>query len=339
MLTKLTDAQLKLISKKVEEWVNFALFDGDDIDQQAVYDGIDFIYELSGLKKPIKIIVDSPLAVQFAIPCAKVLLKNGGLQVGESQVGFQVRSQVESQVWSQAWSQVGSQVDLQVWLQVESQVESPETFAYDTLSWYAGWSSYIDFFEAIGIVDFEKWKQYKTYMKSGQFMGVYLDGLAVVCRRPVHVFRDEQLRLHSEMAPAIEWCDGYKIWFLHGESFEFELWQKIVSQEITAQEVMKIDDVDKRTIAISMLKPEEMLKQLKAKLIDTGSEGTKLYECKNFMGTRKTEFCMVMQDHSTPRVFIEFVPPAIGKKRSAVAAQAAAYGIPEDQYLNITEKG
>ena len=82
-----------------------------------------------------------------------------------------------------------------------------------------------------------------------------------------------------------------------------------------------------------------MLKQLKAELIDTGVEGTKLYKCNNFMGTRRTEYCMVMKDWSTPRVFIEFVPPEVGKAKSAVHAQAAAFGIPDEDYLLITERG
>ena len=347
MLTKLTKAQEALMPKKVDEWVNFALFSGDEVDQKACYDGIDFIYKLSGLKKPIKIIVDSPLAVQFAIPYAKALLDALGKGVKGSQVHSQVDSQVYSQVCSQVDSQVGSQVRSQVrsqvysqvYSQVGSQVGSPETFAYDTMAWYAGWCAWIDFFKDLGIVNFDKWDEYVKYMKSGQFMGVYLDGLAVVCRRPQSVHRDEQLNLHSDSAPAIEWRDGYKLWFLKGEAFDEELWTKITTKTITASEVMKISDVDKRTIAISMLSPKEMLKQLKAVLIDTGSEGTRLYECKNFMDTGKTEYAMLMKDWSTPREFIEFVPPKIGKEKDAVFAQASAYGIPVEDYLAIKDRG
>ena len=138
---------------------------------------------------------------------------------------------------------------------------------------------------------------------------------------------------------------GGDFYYLRGENFDKALWNKIVKQRITAEEVMQIEDSDQRTIAISMLKPEEMLKQLKAELIDTGSEGTKLYECKDFMSTGKTEYCMVMKDWSTPRIFIEFVPPEIGIKRDAVFAQASAYkdahnnSLPEEDYLLIKDRG
>jgi len=156
---------------------------------------------------------------------------------------------------------------------------------------------------------------------------------------------DEQNRFHSDVGPAIRWKGGHEFYYLRGEEFEKALWQKIVSQEITAEEVMKMTDIDKRTIAISMLKPGEMLKQLNAKLIHTGKRGNRLYECKNFMGTRKTEYALVMTDASTPREFIKFTPPAIGKQRDADIATAAGYqdtegnSLPLEDYLAIEQEG
>jgi hypothetical protein len=150
---------------------------------------------------------------------------------------------------------------------------------------------------------------------------------------------DGQNRFHSDTEPAIRWKGSLELYYLKGESFDKSLWDKIVGKTITSSAVMKISASDKRAIAISMLKPDEMLKQLKAELVDTGSEGTKLYRCNNFMDAGGTEYCMVMKDWSTPREFIEFVPPEIGEKGSAVLAQASAYGIPVEDYLLIKERG
>jgi hypothetical protein len=182
-------------------------------------------------------------------------------------------------------------------------------------------------------------KKYLDYLHSGVFFAVFLNDFAIICRPPQFIARDNEHNLHNDSRSAIGWRDGYELHYLRGEYFEKDLWTKITSQTITASEVMQIEDVDQRTTAISMLKPEEMLAQLKATLIDTGSEGTQLYECKNFMGTGKTEYCMKMKDWSTPREFIEFVPPEIGKKHDAVFAQASAYGIPTEDYLLIKERG
>ena len=71
-----------------------------------------------------------------------------------------------------------------------------------------------------------------------------------------------------------------------------------------------------------------------SKLINTGKFGTKLYEVPNFMGRGATEYCMVMEDGSTDRVFLEWTPPEIGQQRNADLCQAHAFDIPlEDYYL------
>ena len=325
MLTKLTKKQEALIPKIRDEWVNFALFEGDDIDREAVYKGIDFIYELSDLKKPIKIIVDSPLAVQYAIVHAKALL------------GKQVRSQVDSQV--------AAQVDSQVDSQVRSQVRS---FTYETLGGRAGWTAYLEYFREIGLFKYEKWDELVRYTKSGQFMGVYLNGLAVVCRRPMAVRRDDTLRLHNDQKPAIEWRDGYKLYFLHGQPFEEKLWKRITSQKMTLKEVMEMRNADERTMAFSMLRPDRLLKGVSAELVHTGIKGTKLYKVEHFaskvMGELEneledsTEYCMIMDDASTDRQFLEWVDPKIGSQNDADFAQASAWGVPLEDYLLMEQE-
>jgi uncharacterized protein DUF6745 len=394
MITQLTKEQQLLIGKVRNEWVDFALFSGDDVDEKAIHEGIDFLYDLTGLKKPVKIIVDSPLAVQYAIPYAKALLDSLGKgvdgsqvrsqvgsqvrsqvdsqvysQVGSqvrsqvysqvrsqvySQVGSQVRSQVDSQVDSQVYSQVdsqvdsqvGSQVDSQVGSQVDSQVGSAETFAWNTLAFYAGWCAYLDYFKRIGVVKYEKFDEYLKYMKSGQFMGVYLDGLAIVCRRPKAVRRDDELRLHHDAEPAIEWRDGYKLYFIHGQAFEKKMFDRITSQKMTLKEVMNMKNADERTMAFSMLRPDRLLKGVNAKLVHTGERGTRLYSVDNFTHVigvsdtkqNDTEYCMVMDDASTDRVFLEWVDPEIGKKGNADEAQAAAWGVPLEDYLLLAQE-
>jgi hypothetical protein len=115
------------------------------------------------------------------------------------------------------------------------------------------------------------------------------------------------------------------------------LWQKIADKSITTEEVLKIQDSDKREIAFSLLGPEEMLKGLKAELIHTGIKGNRLYRCKNFRGTRRTEYCLVMTDASTPRQFIKFVPPEVGKKTNADFATAEGYKDAEGNSLPLED--
>jgi hypothetical protein len=68
-----------------------------------------------------------------------------------------------------------------------------------------------------------------------------------------------------------------------------------------------------------------------------GVKGTKLYRVKNFMDTGSTEYCIVMKDASTDRVFLEWVEPKVGEIGDADLCQARAFGIGLDEYLNLTE--
>jgi hypothetical protein len=66
-----------------------------------------------------------------------------------------------------------------------------------------------------------------------------------------------------------------------------------------------------------------------------------LYEVPNFLDTNETEYCMVMQDGSTDRVFLEWVEPSIGRQSNADLAQASGWidsngnPIPEEDYLAL----
>lgn len=164
-----------------------------------------------------------------------------------------------------------------------------------------------------------------------------------IAPRPT-IIADEENRYHADFGPAISWKDGLELYYLRGEEFDKPLWTKIVEQKITAKEAMQIGDIDKRTIAISMLPSGEMLKQLHAKLIHTGIKGNRLYECQNFMDTGDTEYALVMTDASTPREFIKFTPSEIGKLGDADVATAAGYkdnegnSLPLEDYLAIEQE-
>jgi hypothetical protein len=145
-------------------------------------------------------------------------------------------------------------------------------------------------------------------------------------------------RLHYDQGKAVEWPDGTGFYFLQGVKFEEDLYKKVVSQEISAEEVMKIPNAETRMAAISMLKPKELLKQLGAKLTHTGQKGTKLYEVKNFMDMGETEYAMHMVCPSTAREYVEWVEPEVGKRKDADLAQAHAFGIPLEDYLAMEQE-
>jgi hypothetical protein len=146
-------------------------------------------------------------------------------------------------------------------------------------------------------------------------------------------------RLHYDHGMAVQWGNGVGFYFIRGVQFDVKLYNRVISQEMTTEDVLTISNADQRAAAISMLRPDRLLEQMKAELIDTGTKGTKLYRVRNFMGTRRTEYCMWMKDASTDREFIEWVEPKVGELADADLCQATAYGISKEQYLAIELEG
>jgi len=260
---------------------------------------------------------------------------------------------VSDQVWDQVWGQVSDQV--------KKQKLKMFSWTWEAMAWRSDFSFY-DFFYQIGVTQHEGLKKYLDYLNSGVFFGVFTEGYAIVCRRPQAVRRDVNHALDSDQLPAIEWRDGYKLWFLHGVAFEEPVWNKIISQELTLPELAKMElGADQRAVAIQMLRPDRLLEQMNAKLIATGkkysklleefgedycaanfpwslNKPTELYEVPNFMDTGETEYCMKMEHPSIKdKFYIEWIEPEIGKKKDADLCQAHAFGMTVEQYFMASE--
>ena len=174
-----------------------------------------------------------------------------------------------------------------------------------------------------------------SYVKNIGFVIPY-KGIVFISEAPTKIVWEDGI-LHYDQGKAVEYADGYGLYSLKGVTFEEELYWKIVEEAITAEEVIKIQPIEKRMAAIAMLKPDEMMKQMNGKLIDTGKKETKLYQVDNYMDTGDTEYAMVMECPSTGRIYVEWSPPEIGKQGSADLCQAAALNLPLEDYLTMQE--
>jgi len=365
-LETLTPQQEALIPVVKNEWIKLALLDGDEFDDEQARRSLEWLYALANKKKPITILVDSPLAMQYA---ANILAHTKGAQVRDqvwdqvrdqvwaqvedqvwaqveaqvrdqvgAQVGAQVRAQVEAQVEDQVWGQVRDQVRDQVGAQVRDQKLTTYTENYTGLGWDSGWVSFYDFFERIGILSHKQFKEYRKMLKSGIFMTILFENVAIACRRPSAIRRNDAHLLSYDHGPAVEWRDGYKLWFLDGVAFTENEWTKITNQKFTLETLGKAGmGSDKSAIALKYAKPDVLLEGVKAKLIHTGIKGTRLYEVKNFYDTGKTQYCIRMKHPSLKTEYIEWVEPAIGEQRNADLCQANAFGVPLEDYLLSVE--
>ena len=304
MIDTLTDNQLKLMEQVRQEWLNRIFKCETKLDKEKVKPLIEWLYESSGLDKPEVIFVESPLGAQYM---ANVW----------ANVRANVRDNVRDNVWDNVRVNVRNNVGANVGANVRDNVRD-NVFTYCDFASYGsisdfGWISFYDFFEKIGLkYQNSAWDKFKKLMESGVYDMVQLDKVCIVCSLPSSIKRQERDNkigvLHSEETPAIEWLDGYKLWFLDGINFNFELWQKITKKTITAEEVAKIENTEQRMIAFKYLSPNEFIKGSESLVIGLPTtRGNTLYKG-SFNETGDIYF-LRFKCPSTGREYIEFTNP------------------------------
>lgn len=136
----------------------------------------------------------------------------------------------------------------------------------------SGWVAHYDFFERIGIVNSEEFTKYKEYMKLGVWDVAICGNVAVTCNAPYKVHLDREgeewgtRRLHNLKAPAIEWRDGFKKYYVAGVSINGDWVEN--PQTITPSVVLKERNVEVRKALIDIMGYERLLTEAKATLID-----------------------------------------------------------------------
>lgn len=142
--------------------------------------------------------------------------------------------------------------------------------------------------------------------------------------------------LHSEARMAVEWDNGDGYYYLHGIEFTEDQHWRLMNDEFSVERLISISHADKRAAALSYFKPAALMKALDATLIDTGQKGTRLYRARSASLMMRTEaYFMLMDDASTDRQFVEWVPPAVGRLGDAELCQAKAFGITLEEWLSI----
>lgn len=310
MLGRLTTEQEALIPVVRQEWLDRA-FKNPQLDPVRARASIEWIYEKAKLKKPAVLFVSSPLASQIVANLFK---------------GDQVGDQVGAQVWAQVWDQVGARVGDQ----------KLQFFDFAWVGWgNYGWVAFGDYFDRIGITVSDEFRAYREVLLSGIYDFVALDGLAIVCEPPIAVNRDEQNRLSSTTRPCIEWKDGFKLWSVNGVWFEFELWEQVTTGAISAKDILKIENMEQRMVALKLRGAEQLLTELDAKLINKSERGNELYLLKDIFPDFEAAYFLKYSCPSTGRVYVSGVDPEIGIDANADAAMAWKHNMSVEQYSHL----
>jgi len=120
--------------------------------------------------------------------------------------------------------------------------------------WYYGSPSYVDFFTNVcGLkltVDIsERAEAYRKVCESVNYIWPN-SNFVIVCARPAEINRDEQGWLHNEHGMSIRYPDGWGLYHLHGVRFPKDLYLRVISGEMSAADILKIEDIDQRMQAM-----------------------------------------------------------------------------------------
>lgn len=200
------------------------------------------------------------------------------------------------------------------------EIDEPVSSASRGIAYDGGWSAFYDYYQRLGVKQGENFDEWLKFLRAGIWDTVLCDEAAIICRRPIEVHYDDQNRLHSTTGPAVTWSDGQKSYVVTGIYIEDPSWI-IDPGSITADAVLKQDNVELRRIMLSLMGMENFVAQAKSTVLDEwvdgGGQPGKLLKIKQ----KNDEDIVLYQftDASTYKVGFLRVPPTMKTCLEAVA--------------------
>ena len=305
MISKLTPEQVEKIEIYRKKW-NDAFFKSE-FDEKKCFESIDWMYSLIKKPAPIKIVLDSPFAVQLACNILK--------QKKDSQLRSQLRSQLSSQLSSQL-----------------------QFFSFDyngDTSWF-GYFCFYDFInsELLPEIDIDTFKKYKEYSLCKLFMWISFEGIAIISKPPVFNNFDNKNRLHSINDFAVYFKDGYGQHYVHGVYFSPELFKKcFIEKTIIPQEIISMQNAEQKAVLIQEFGYDFILSELKDKII-IHNDG--IYELFEFKIGNATVRAIKVICPSTKKIFILGVPRE-KETETCYGAIAWTFGMKKKEYKLFAE--
>jgi hypothetical protein len=249
MITELTPEQEAYCSVVRDEFINLALNTNTDVNKDAAEKYIKLVYSLDDDSTQEKrdalkfIYVQSPFEVQEYLnlyASALTLKKNPDDKFDQETIEHAKKN---SRYYSLSY--------------------------YTSVSNYT-WVSFFKYFERIGVLQNELFKNYSDlFIEANLYEWAKLEDRAVVCRKPKYIKRDEQGRLHSINSPAVEWINGDKHYFAKG----IEIPESWIENKVTLEDIKNANNAELRRIAMELYGYKEYVIDVGAKKISSDEWG------------------------------------------------------------------
>ena len=195
----------------------------------------------------------------------------------------------------------------------------------------AYWGSYVCYLTAmrdiigLQLPEFEKFKYWEEAAIHGIFR-VMGDDFCIVSDFPEVLKVDDQNRPHCQDGPSHRWRDGWSLYHWHGVQVPEEWIMK--PGHLTAKMAITWENIEQRRAACEILGWAKILKELKAKVIDTDGDPEigELVEV-DLPDIGKEKFLRVLC--GTGREFALPVPPEM---KTALEAQSWTWGLTPEEF-------
>ena len=240
-----------------------------------------------------------------------------------SQLDSQLDSQLSSQLDSQLSSQLRSQLDLQLRSQLDLQLRSQLELEYFGLGenlWY--WAGYYSFYDFVlpelfpeKVSKFKLFEKFTKYWPELHAFWLFPE-IAFVSDFPAEINTNDRFQLHADGKPALVYRDSYALYRLNGVTVTKEV-AELKPSQIKRDTILKEENADVRREIVRKLTPEQLVKVLKAKVLEK-KYGYELLAID--LGDKRARPFLKMNNPSMKGVVhIEGVPPGIETVEAALA--------------------
>lgn len=192
---------------------------------------------------------------------------------------------------------------------------------------WAGWCAYLSSFRdvlGLKLKEHEAYSFYEQAAKEGGFRVMH-EEFCLVSDFPEIIKKDDQNRPHCEDGPSHKWRDGWSLYHWHGVKVPEE-WI-LDRKSLTGQTALSQENTELRRAACEIVGWAKILKDLKAKVINTDHPqiGTLLEV--NLPDAEKEKFLKV-----TCATGRKFAIPVPKEMKTALQANAWTFGLDSDQF-------
>lgn len=353
MITKLTEAQEKMIPVYLKKWLDVG-YRTSTIDREKAKESVNFLYEkiLRKDRPKLYIFLDSPLQCQMAMNLIKEKGPDLRTQLGnhfDTQLRTHLDTQLDTQLDTHLSNQLVTQLDdplttqlrthldhqlsTQLRNQLDDQLGSKKlNYFYPSISnWYLRYYWFWVYDYVLNELFPEKgskpdFKLFNEFMEgSKQYHQVYMfDEIVFLSDFPQEINVTSEGRLHSNKGPALLYKDGSGVYSLNGIRVPKEI-ALLKPEEITKDIILKQENADYRREIVRKLTGKQLIDVLNPKVIDS-KYGYELFSID--LGDERKRPFLKMQNPSINAVHVEGVLPETKTVEDALEYRNGRSGLP-----------